>query len=66
MPPLRELTARFWAAAHYSRHAAPNSRQHRTAQRIIRQTAMIATGALQERAIELVRKHYDQPITYDH
>lgn len=63
--PLRELTAQFWAAAQYTRHAAPDARQHPTAQRIIRRTALIATGPLQQRALELTRNHDDQPITYD-
>lgn len=54
MPPLRELTAQFWAAALYSRRA-PN-RDQRHAQRILRRIAKTAPGPLKKRALDLIRE----------
>lgn len=65
MPPLRELTAQFWAAAIYSRRAPDRDQRH--AQRILRAVARTATGPLQQRAKELIREDQtDEPTRYDH
>ena len=64
MPPLRELTAQFWAAAIYSRRAPDRDQRH--AQRILRAVARTATGPLKLRALELIKEEQDEPTCYDH
>jgi hypothetical protein len=63
---LSESTARFWAAAIYSRRAAPDAPQQKHARRILRQIASQATGPLKQRALELTKDMPDEPTCYDH
>ena len=62
---LPEMTARFWAAASYSRRAAPDAPQHKNARRILRHIATQATGQLRQRATELTKDMPDEPTTYE-